>query len=54
MKRYRIRYRDPDPGCPVFSYIVRAYDREHAEERFYETNDGDDWQLVSITELKEN
>jgi hypothetical protein len=48
-KRFRIRYRDLDPGAPDFSMIVKAYDREHAEEKFWDSGDGDDgWRIVSI------
>lgn len=52
MHKYRIRYRDPDPGCPVFSCVVSAYDAEHAEEKFRE--DGDDWLIVKIERVKED
>jgi hypothetical protein len=52
MNRYRIRYKDPDPGCPIFSTIIRAYDEAHAEEKFFDTNDTD-WEIVSIERVKE-
>ncbi len=49
MKRYRIRYRDMDECCPMFSLVLKAYDREHAEERFWDMADGDDgWVILSI------
>lgn len=50
MNRYRIKYHDPDPGCPVFSCIIRAYDQEHALELFFD--DGDDWIVDSVTLVK--
>lgn len=51
MKRYRIEYRDDcDPGCPTFTTHVRAYDREHAIERFHDAPDGDGWEILKITE----
>lgn len=50
MRRYVISYRDQDPGCPVFRAVWRAYSAEHAEERFWESSDGDDgWQILSVT-----
>lgn len=53
MKRFQIKYRDADPGCPVFSTTVKAYDRNHAEEKFlYGDEDSDGWVIVSITEVK--
>ena len=49
MKNYTIRYRDADPGCPVFSTTVKAYSRDHAIERFLDSDDGDDgWIVVSV------
>ncbi len=56
MKRYRIEYRDEDPGCPVFASTVRAHDRHDAEERFLYGSafgdDGDGWIVLKITEIK--
>jgi hypothetical protein len=49
MKRYRIEYRDEDPGCPVFCAIVRAHDRDHAIERFLDAPDGEGWVIVKVT-----
>lgn len=51
MKRYRIRYTDShDPCCPVFACIVKAYDRVHAEEVFFESGE-DGWKVVSIKKI---
>jgi hypothetical protein len=51
-KRYRIEYKDIDPGCPVFTMTVQAYDTEHAELIFWGEDGGlpDDWEweIVSI------
>ena len=35
-KRYEIEYRDY-PGGPVETWRCSAYDREHAEEKFWES-----------------
>jgi len=53
-KRWRIRYRDDDPGSPTFSMTVKADDREQAELMFWDTGaDGDDgWIIESITRVK--
>ena len=52
MKRYRIEYRDDcDPGCPIFKTTIKAYDREHAVERFLDAPDGEGWEIISITEI---
>lgn len=49
MRRYRITYRDADPGCPLFTWITRAYDEEHALRRFYESDDDPEgWIVVKI------
>jgi len=53
-RRYRVRYTDEsDTGCPVFSYTCRAFNREHVEERFYDSPDADGWKIVSIERVKE-
>lgn len=49
MKRYRIVYKDLDPGCPDFRMVIRAYNEEHAIEKFYA--DGDDWVILSIERI---
>jgi hypothetical protein len=52
MNRYRIHYRDKDPCCPVFRCIIRAYNREHAEEKFWEADPNDmDWTLIKIERI---
>jgi len=52
MHKYRIKYRDLDPGCPVFTMHVKAYDRGHAEELFWDSDSGDDgWLIVSIKKV---
>jgi len=52
MKRFRIVYRDLDPACPQFSTTIRAYDRTDAEVRFLDAEDGDGWQIISISEAR--
>ncbi len=50
MKRYRIDYRDDsDPGCPIFTAYVRAYDRGHAIDRFLDAPDGEGWEILEVT-----
>jgi hypothetical protein len=53
MHRYRIRYRDTDPGCPTFSLTLKAYDAQDAEERFFDSNDTD-WIVLSVKRLRES
>jgi len=49
VKRYRITYRDADPGCPLFTWVTRAHDEEHALRRFYESDDDPEgWVVVKI------
>ena len=52
MNRYRIKYRDEsDLGCPVFSCVLKAHDREHAIERFHDAPDGDGWEIVDVVKI---
>jgi hypothetical protein len=48
MKKYKIEYKDLDPGCPVFRCIVKAYDIDHAIEKFQ--SDGDNWEIIGIAQ----
>lgn len=48
MRRFRIRYRDLDGACPVFSCTVKGYDRDHALERFFDEPGDDDWKILSV------
>jgi hypothetical protein len=49
VRRWRVRYRDQDdPGCPVFSCVIKGYDRDHVIERFLDAPDGEGWQIISI------
>lgn len=52
---YVIRYRNKDDdACPVFAWHCRAYDRDHAVEKFWDTGDGDDgWDILSVERVKE-
>lgn len=53
MNRYRIEYRDAgDSGCPIFKGIYRGYTAEHARERFWEADEDDGWEIISITLIK--
>jgi hypothetical protein len=53
MNRYRIEYTDADdPGCPIFTTHVRAVDKLHAEERFFDSDD-QAWKIVSIARVDE-
>lgn len=53
MKRWRIKYRDFDPACPMFSLTVNADDREQAELAFWDIDNPDDyaWAIASITRV---
>lgn len=52
MRRYRITYRDTDPGCPLFTWTCHAYDVEHALDRFWGSGDGDnDWTVIKVERL---
>jgi hypothetical protein len=46
MKKYVITYKDPDPGCPNFRCVIKAYSEEHAIDKFFA--DDDHWQIISI------
>lgn len=52
LRRFRIRYRDASPEAPIFTTTMRAYDREHAEEKFWDSDSMDqDWEILSIVEI---
>ena len=49
--RYAITYTDRyDQCCPHMVQCVWAYNLEHAEERFYET-DAEGWTIVSLARV---
>jgi len=49
---YAIPYGDRDPAEPPRSCRLWAYDREHAEERFFDSEEG--FQIVgAITRVRE-
>lgn len=51
---HRIVYRDrfdPDFGTDVAR--LWAYSSEHAEERFYESDDDEGWEVVEVTRVRE-
>ena len=53
LNSFCIKYRDDsDPGCPVFTTHVRAYDAEGARERFLDAPDGEGWEIIEITQNK--
>lgn len=54
MHRYQIRYRDDSDESPIFSMIMLAYSKEHAEEKFYNDDDDDGWVLVSVSKLSDS
>ena len=52
--RYRFEYTDSDDGgCPTFTWSCWAYNREDAEERFYDDED-QDWTIVSCRRVRES
>lgn len=53
MKLFRITYTDEsDPCCPEFTQRVRAHDREHAEEKFFDSDDFDGWKILRVDPLQ--
>jgi hypothetical protein len=51
--RFRLTYRDAhDPVCPVFDTSTWAYSAEHAEEKFFDSDD-DGWRLLSVEKIRE-
>jgi hypothetical protein len=49
MRRFIIRYRDEDPGSPIFTASRIAHDKADAEEKFHDGYwDGGGWVIVSI------
>ena len=52
--RFRIVYRDlDDPGFPESDWLAWAYDAEHAEDKFYDSEDAWGWKIVSISRVRE-
>ena len=46
-RRYKIEYTDKyDTACPIFEWYCKAYNAEHAEELFFDSDD-DGWKIVS-------
>ncbi len=53
--RYKISYRDSgDTGCPVFSYSLWTYNQEHAQDKFYDSEDADGWEIITISVVYES
>ncbi len=50
LHRFRVRYNDPPEGY-AGSYLVWAYDADHAIDGFYDSNDGG-WSLVAVERLR--
>lgn len=54
MKRYRVTYTSSiDDGCPTFSCVLRAHDRDHLEDKFFSNPDDLDWKILKVERLKE-
>lgn len=52
MKRFRVEYCDGnDESAPTFTTVWRRHSLEDLIDRFYESNDGDTWEIVSVKEL---
>lgn len=49
--RFKIVYRDDDPGFGEADWFTWAYSAEHAEEKFYESDD-EGWRIVSTSKVK--
>lgn len=48
LKLFDIEYQDESGDSPVFTQRVKAYDREHAEMKFYDSPDADGWVILRI------
>lgn len=48
---YEVEYKDPDPGCPIFTMRLRADNPEHLHLQFFA--DGDDWEIVRYAVVTE-
>lgn len=50
---YRITYtgREHDPGMTPMTWSTWAYNLEHAEDKFYDTDDGEGWEILSIARV---
>jgi len=54
LRKFRVHYTDEsDEACPIFSYVTRAYDIEHVEMKFFESDDSEGWKIVSIESVLE-
>jgi hypothetical protein len=52
MHTFEIEYTDAgDSGCPIFRCRIKAYDREHAEDKFWSGEDCD-WEIVSVSRVR--
>lgn len=50
---YRIHYRDRyDDCCPVFTWFTWAYSAEHAEDKFFDSDD-DGWTIVKTERVRD-
>jgi hypothetical protein len=46
--KYKMEYEDPyEPGFGRSSWYCYAYNKEHAEEKFYDAGDDDGFEIVS-------
>ena len=51
--RYVVTYTDrSDPGCPEMTWHCWAYNLEHAEDKFYSSDD-DGWSIINLRRLLE-
>ena len=51
--RFRIVYRDQhDPASPDFDWYTWAYDPNHAEDNFLDSDD-EGWRILSINRVRE-
>ena len=50
---YRITYtgREHDPSITPMTWSTWAYNLEHAEDKFYDTDDGEGWEILSIARV---
>jgi len=50
--RYRVRFCDSESESNIYTATVKGFNREHAEQVFWDTEEGDRiWKILSIAEF---
>lgn len=54
LHRYVVHYTDAsDNGCPTFQWRCRAYNTEHVEMKFFDSDNDNEWRILKIEREKE-